>query len=118
MTLARGIAVIAWRFGISSSIATISADNATLALRRAIVLFQEYYRIPGNGVLNDATLKQMRKPRCGIKYIEFRLRQVPEEMSEDALHLELSPGERERPTSHRDVGGKFVVDVRARFDES
>ncbi|KAL6263008.1 hypothetical protein P5V15_001137 [Pogonomyrmex californicus] len=48
---------------------TISSDNATLALRHVIALFQEYYRIPGNGILNDATLEQTRKPRCGIKDI-------------------------------------------------
>ncbi|XP_011633565.1 matrilysin-like [Pogonomyrmex barbatus] len=50
------------------NVQTIS-DNATLALRHAIALFQEYYRIPGDGVLNEATLEQMRKPRCGVKDI-------------------------------------------------
>ncbi|KAL6268185.1 hypothetical protein P5V15_001287 [Pogonomyrmex californicus] len=34
------------------------------------------------------------------RYIEFRLGQILQEMGEDAPHLELSSGERERPTSH------------------
>ncbi|KAL6253745.1 hypothetical protein P5V15_015760 [Pogonomyrmex californicus] len=38
------------------NVQTIS-DDATLALRHAIALFQEYYRIPGDGVLNKATLE-------------------------------------------------------------
>ncbi|KAL6262072.1 hypothetical protein P5V15_007168 [Pogonomyrmex californicus] len=43
----------------SDNVQTISSDNATLALRHAIMLLQEYYRILGNGVLNDVTLKQI-----------------------------------------------------------
>ncbi|KAL6252155.1 hypothetical protein P5V15_010309 [Pogonomyrmex californicus] len=53
----------------SDNMQMISSDNATLALRHAIALFQEYYRIADNGVLNNAMLKQMRKPRCGVRDI-------------------------------------------------
>ncbi|XP_018405106.1 PREDICTED: 72 kDa type IV collagenase-like [Cyphomyrmex costatus] len=35
-------------------------------IKEAIALFQEYYQIPGNGVMNDNTLDQIRKPRCGL----------------------------------------------------
>ena len=35
-------------------------------LKQAISLFQEYYQIPGDGTLNNYTLYQMRKPRCGL----------------------------------------------------
>ncbi|KAL6265725.1 hypothetical protein P5V15_002528 [Pogonomyrmex californicus] len=49
------------------------------------------------------------------RYIEFCLGQVSEEMGEDAPRLELSPGERERSTSHRgcirDVAGEFVPNM-------
>ncbi|KAL6268258.1 hypothetical protein P5V15_001373 [Pogonomyrmex californicus] len=102
MTPARGIAVIACAIAVIAAIRdsivdsdeeeirflqiygyldgdnvqTIS-DNATLALRHAIALFQEYYRIPDDGVLNEATLKQMRKPRCGVKDISSDLDKSP-----------------------------------------
>ncbi|KAL6260786.1 hypothetical protein P5V15_008312 [Pogonomyrmex californicus] len=103
----------------SDNVQTISFDNATLALRHAIALFQEYYR---NGVLNDATLKQMRKPQYGVRDISNSALDKFPRKCEDAPHLELSLGERECSMSHRnrgrDVGGKFVVEVRARFDES
>ncbi|KYN28558.1 Matrix metalloproteinase-14 [Trachymyrmex cornetzi] len=33
---------------------------------QAISLFQEYYQIQGDGTLNNYTLYQMRKPRCGL----------------------------------------------------
>ena len=32
-------------------------------------LFQEYYQIQGDGILNNYTLYQMRKPRCGLRDI-------------------------------------------------
>ncbi|XP_018405251.1 PREDICTED: matrix metalloproteinase-24-like [Cyphomyrmex costatus] len=35
-------------------------------IKEVIALFQEYYQIPGNGILNDNTLDQIRKPRCGL----------------------------------------------------
>ncbi|KYN27850.1 Matrix metalloproteinase-16 [Trachymyrmex cornetzi] len=35
-------------------------------LKQAISLFQEYYQIQGDGTLNNYTLYQMRKPRCGL----------------------------------------------------
>ncbi|KAG5312863.1 MMP14 protein, partial [Pseudoatta argentina] len=35
-------------------------------IKQAISLFQEYYQILGDGVLNNYTLHQMRKPRCGL----------------------------------------------------
>ncbi|KYN12688.1 Interstitial collagenase [Trachymyrmex cornetzi] len=38
-------------------------------LKQAIALFQEYYQIQGDGSLNDRTLHQMRKPRCGLSDI-------------------------------------------------
>ncbi|XP_025263182.1 matrix metalloproteinase-24-like [Camponotus floridanus] len=40
-------------------------DNA-IALSEALSLFQEYYGLPGNGVLTVETIRVMRKPRCGI----------------------------------------------------
>ncbi|XP_018365194.1 PREDICTED: matrix metalloproteinase-24-like [Trachymyrmex cornetzi] len=48
------------------------ADNNTQLsfeegeLKQAISLFQEYYQIQGDGTLNNYTLYQMRKPRCGL----------------------------------------------------
>ncbi|KYN44986.1 hypothetical protein ALC56_00638 [Trachymyrmex septentrionalis] len=35
-------------------------------IKQAISLFQEYYQIQGNGTLNNYTLYQMRKLRCGL----------------------------------------------------
>ncbi|KYN17330.1 Matrix metalloproteinase-16 [Trachymyrmex cornetzi] len=35
-------------------------------LKQAISLFQEHYQIQGDGTLNNYTLYQMRKPRCGL----------------------------------------------------
>ncbi|XP_025267879.1 matrix metalloproteinase-24-like [Camponotus floridanus] len=40
-------------------------DNAT-ALSEALSLFQEYYGLPGNGVLAVETIRVMRRPRCGV----------------------------------------------------
>ncbi|XP_025264484.1 matrix metalloproteinase-24-like [Camponotus floridanus] len=40
-------------------------DNAT-ALSEALSLFQEYYGLPGNGVLTVETIRVMRRPRCGV----------------------------------------------------
>ncbi|KAL6252052.1 hypothetical protein P5V15_010106 [Pogonomyrmex californicus] len=102
MTPARGIAVVACAIAIIAAIRDFAADsdeeairflqtyryldgdnvqtisdNATLALRHTIALFQEYYRIPGDGVLNEATLEQMRKPRCGVKDITSNLDKSP-----------------------------------------
>ncbi|XP_011647395.1 stromelysin-1-like [Pogonomyrmex barbatus] len=65
-----------YRYLDGDNVQTIS-DNATLALRHAIALFQEYYRISGDGVLNEATLEQMRKPRCGAKDISSNLEKSP-----------------------------------------
>ncbi|KAL6254109.1 hypothetical protein P5V15_014729 [Pogonomyrmex californicus] len=101
MTLAHGIAVIACAIAVIAAICNSAADNAkeairflqtygyldgdnvqtisdnaTLPLRHAIVLFQEYYHIPDNRVLNEATLEQMHKPRCGIKDISTKTRLV------------------------------------------
>ncbi|KAL6263015.1 hypothetical protein P5V15_005810 [Pogonomyrmex californicus] len=97
MTPARGIVVIACAIAVIATIRDSAADsdeevirflqiygcldgdnvqtisdNATLALRHAIALFQEYYHIPGDGVLNEATLEQMHKSRCGIKDISTK----------------------------------------------
>jgi len=44
---------------------TLSSEDAFL--NRALALFQEYYQLPGNGELNNATLEQMRKPQCGVE---------------------------------------------------
>ncbi|XP_011049290.1 PREDICTED: matrix metalloproteinase-24-like [Acromyrmex echinatior] len=48
-----------------------SGNNTQLSfkegeIKQAISLFQEYYQIPGDGTLNNYTLYQMRKPRCGL----------------------------------------------------
>ncbi|XP_011251056.2 matrix metalloproteinase-24 [Camponotus floridanus] len=43
-------------------------DNAT-ALSEALSLFQEYYGLPGNGVLTVETIRVMRRPRCGVANI-------------------------------------------------
>ncbi|XP_025265094.1 matrilysin-like [Camponotus floridanus] len=40
-------------------------DNAT-ALSEALSLLQEYYGLPGNGVLTVETIRVMRRPRCGV----------------------------------------------------
>ncbi|XP_025266916.1 matrix metalloproteinase-24-like [Camponotus floridanus] len=40
-------------------------DNAT-ALSEALSLFQEYYGLPGNGVLTVEMIRVMRRPRCGV----------------------------------------------------
>ncbi|KAL6254135.1 hypothetical protein P5V15_014757 [Pogonomyrmex californicus] len=69
------------------NVQTIS-DNVTLALRHAIALYgyyQEYYRIPGDGVLNEATLEQMRKPRCGVKDISSDLDKSPRKWAKTHL---------------------------------
>ncbi|GAB1865881.1 Matrix metalloproteinase-2-like [Camponotus japonicus] len=42
-----------------------SLDNAT-SLSNALSLFQEYYGLPGNGILNVETIRVMRRPRCGV----------------------------------------------------
>jgi hypothetical protein len=56
------------RFSSSSS----SFDNTTHEFHRAIALFQEFYRLPGNGELNEETLNLMHKPRCGVEDISER----------------------------------------------
>ncbi|KAL6255486.1 hypothetical protein P5V15_013820 [Pogonomyrmex californicus] len=110
MMIARGIAVIACAIAVlaatrdsiadsdeeairflqtygyldGDNVQTIS-DNATLALRHAVALFQEYYRIPGDGVLNEATLEQMRKPRCGVKDILSDLDKSPRKWAKTHL---------------------------------
>ncbi|KAL6253533.1 hypothetical protein P5V15_005790 [Pogonomyrmex californicus] len=62
------------------------SDNATLALKHAIALFQEYYRILSNGVFNEATLEQMRKSRCGVKDISsFDLDKSPRKWTKTRL---------------------------------
>ncbi|KAL6263092.1 hypothetical protein P5V15_005894 [Pogonomyrmex californicus] len=68
------------------NVQTIS-DNATLALRHATrgCAFQEYYRKPGDGVLNEATLEQMRKPRCGVKDISSDLDKSPRKWAKTHL---------------------------------
>ncbi|KAL6261848.1 hypothetical protein P5V15_006934 [Pogonomyrmex californicus] len=46
-----------------------------MSMYKSICLcIRKYYRIPGNGILNEATLEQMRKPRCGIKDISTKTR--------------------------------------------
>src|SRR5580765_2568 len=47
---------------------SLSTDNATV-LSRALSLFQEYYKLSGNGVLTSDTLRLMRKGRCGVRDI-------------------------------------------------
>ncbi|CAL1672222.1 unnamed protein product [Lasius platythorax] len=44
----------------------LSTDNATVLSR---ALFQEYYKLSGNGVLTSNTLRLMRKARCGVRDI-------------------------------------------------
>ncbi|XP_071650773.1 collagenase 3-like [Temnothorax longispinosus] len=46
-----------------------SSYNTTQELHQAISLFQEFYRLPGDGELNEETLNRMRKPRCGVEDI-------------------------------------------------
>ncbi|KAL6265879.1 hypothetical protein P5V15_002708 [Pogonomyrmex californicus] len=107
MTPARGIVVIACAIAVIAAIRDSAADNdeevirflqtygyldgdnvqtisdnATLALRHAIALFQEYYR---DGVLNEATLEQMRKPRCGVKDISSDLDKSPRKWAKTHL---------------------------------
>ncbi|XP_024883920.1 72 kDa type IV collagenase-like [Temnothorax curvispinosus] len=50
----------------------LSSYNTTQELHRAISLFQEFYRLPGDGELNEETLNRMRKPRCGVEDISER----------------------------------------------
>ncbi|XP_071581758.1 collagenase 3-like [Temnothorax nylanderi] len=50
----------------------LSSYNTTQELHRAILLFQEFYRLPGDGELNEETLNRMRKPRCGVEDISER----------------------------------------------
>ena len=54
-------------------------------IKQAISLFQEYYQIPGDGTLNNYTLYQMRKPRCGLA---------------DILHHEHNTGKRKWAKTH------------------
>lgn len=37
-----------------------------VGVREAISLFQEFYQIAGDGAINNETLRQMRRPRCGL----------------------------------------------------
>ncbi|XP_024872162.1 interstitial collagenase-like [Temnothorax curvispinosus] len=46
-----------------------SSYNTTQELHRAILLFQNFYRLSGNGELNKETLNRMRKPRYGVEDI-------------------------------------------------
>ncbi|XP_011858203.1 PREDICTED: matrix metalloproteinase-24-like [Vollenhovia emeryi] len=41
----------------------------TLVLQHAISLFQEYYKLPVTGTINNETLNQMSKSRCGLRDI-------------------------------------------------
>ncbi|XP_029660184.1 neutrophil collagenase-like [Formica exsecta] len=50
---------------------SLSSDNAT-SLRRALLLFQEYYQLSGNGALDAVTLSLMRKSRCDLTDIPDR----------------------------------------------
>ena len=54
-------------------------------IKQAISLFQEYYQILGDGTLNNYTLYQMRKPRCGLP---------------DILHYEHNTGRRKWAKTH------------------
>ena len=54
-------------------------------IKQAISLFQEYYQILGDGTLNNYTLYQMRKPRCGLP---------------DILHHEHNTGRRKWAKTH------------------
>ncbi|XP_024890238.1 collagenase 3-like, partial [Temnothorax curvispinosus] len=49
-----------------------SSYNTTQELHRAVSLFQEFYRLPGDGELNEETLNRMGKPRCGVEDISER----------------------------------------------
>ncbi|KAG5338558.1 MMP3 protein, partial [Acromyrmex heyeri] len=67
-----------------------SGNNTQLSfeegeIRQAISLFQEYYQIPGDGTLNNYTLYQMRKPRCGLP---------------DILHHEQNTGRKKWAKTH------------------
>ncbi|XP_071650747.1 interstitial collagenase-like [Temnothorax longispinosus] len=46
-----------------------SSYNTTQELHRAISLFQEFYRLPGDGEINEEALIRMGKPRCGVEDI-------------------------------------------------
>ncbi|XP_011859313.1 PREDICTED: stromelysin-2-like, partial [Vollenhovia emeryi] len=48
---------------------TFATSEDQLVLRHAINLFQEYYRLPGTGKVDNATLSLMSKPRCGLRDI-------------------------------------------------
>lgn len=52
---------------LSDDNAKISIDDSSV--KSAIALFQEYYQLPGDGELNNATLDLMGRPRCGNRDI-------------------------------------------------
>ncbi|KAL6265818.1 hypothetical protein P5V15_002636 [Pogonomyrmex californicus] len=100
------------------NVQTIS-DNATLALRHAVALFQEYYRIPGDGVLNEATLEQMRKPRCGVKDISSDLDKSPRKWTKTHLtwnfHLASESVLRGRVRDRDSMNPDIVISFRKGF---
>lgn len=44
--------------------------NGNHDFRTALELFQEFMRLPVTGVLDEETIKEMNKPRCGFPDIE------------------------------------------------
>ncbi|XP_011858593.1 PREDICTED: stromelysin-2-like [Vollenhovia emeryi] len=58
------------RYGfLNEKMDTFATSEDQLVLRHAINLFQEYYRLPVTGKVDNATLSLMRKPRCGLRDI-------------------------------------------------
>ncbi|XP_011883583.1 PREDICTED: matrix metalloproteinase-18-like [Vollenhovia emeryi] len=47
----------------------LANSEDTLVLQHAISLFQEYYKLPVTGTINNETLNQMSKARCGLRDI-------------------------------------------------
>ncbi|XP_011862648.1 PREDICTED: matrix metalloproteinase-24-like [Vollenhovia emeryi] len=47
----------------------LANSEDTLVLQHAISLFQEYYKLPVTGTINNETLNQMSKSRCGLRDI-------------------------------------------------
>ncbi|XP_011883627.1 PREDICTED: matrilysin-like, partial [Vollenhovia emeryi] len=54
---------------LNETMDTFATSEDQLVLRHAINLFQEYYRLPVTGTVDNATLSLMSKPRCGLRDI-------------------------------------------------
>ncbi|EZA55456.1 Matrix metalloproteinase-24 [Ooceraea biroi] len=69
-----------------------TADRSLITndeLRHAISLFQEYYHLPVDGTLNNATLRYMARPRCGVSNAPSSAQRRAVAVAKAESHVEL-----------------------------